>query len=132
MQPDKSVFSPTQEIEYLGFVINSRNMTIKLTLKKKGNKQLPQDLLGMKRIRLVVKLLGKITSSFPESKYGKLHYRDLEREKTKAVKLSKGNYKAINRLSMKAQHDIIWGTNHIHNRYGDLSPTWIIYSYYYD
>ena len=67
VHPDKSVFSPTQEIEYLGFFINSKNMTIKLTLEKKEDlKQLALEILGMKIQK--IKLLGKITSSFPGSK----------------------------------------------------------------
>ena len=32
---EKSVFVPSQEIEYLGFIINSVTMTVTLTTKKK-------------------------------------------------------------------------------------------------
>ena len=35
IHPDKSVFTPSQEIEYLGFVIDSRDMTVTLTQAKK-------------------------------------------------------------------------------------------------
>ena len=43
-------------------------------------------------MRLVSKLLDKFTSSFQAIKYGQLHYRDLERLKTKALKINKGNF----------------------------------------
>ena len=38
------------------------------------------------------KHLGKFISSFQATKYGQLHYRDLERLKTKALKINKGNF----------------------------------------
>ena len=31
----KSIFFPCQEVEFLGFIVNSRNMTLTLTLEKK-------------------------------------------------------------------------------------------------
>ena len=34
IHPEKSVFIPTQEIHYLGFILNSREMTVQLTHKK--------------------------------------------------------------------------------------------------
>ena len=43
-------------------------------------------------IRPFSKLLGKFTSSFQAIRYGQLHYRDLERLKTKALKINKGNF----------------------------------------
>lgn len=35
INPEKSAFSASQEIEYLGFVLNSVDMTISITTKKK-------------------------------------------------------------------------------------------------
>ena len=34
IHPDKSILTPTQEIEFLGFMINSKEMTVELTKKK--------------------------------------------------------------------------------------------------
>ena len=64
---EKSVFVPSQEIEYLGFTINSVTMTVRLTTqKKKKIFDLCQKVLLKESvsIRLVSKLLGKLTSSF--------------------------------------------------------------------
>ena len=95
VHPEKWVFVPSKGIEYLGFMINSVNMAVRLTTKKKRKIfDLCQEVLVKEyvSIRLVSKLLGKFTSSFQAIKYGQLHYRDLERLKTKALKINKGNF----------------------------------------
>ena len=49
VHPDKSVFVPTQEITILGFVINSRKMSVKLTPQKENIlKRLVNQLFSMK------------------------------------------------------------------------------------
>ena len=35
IHPEKSVFAPSQEVEYLGFITNSVTMTVRLTTVKK-------------------------------------------------------------------------------------------------
>ena len=78
VHPEKSVFVPFQEIEYLRFLINSVTMTIRLTTEKKIKIfDFCQEVLLKESfsIRLVSKLLGKLTSSFQAIKYGQLHYR---------------------------------------------------------
>ena len=86
IHPKKSSFIPAQEITFLGFVINSVHMTIQLT---KDKKVALRDFCSTIRanncitIRTLFSLIGKITSSFPGVRYGPLHYRDLEREKSR-------------------------------------------------
>ena len=43
-------------------------------------------------IRLVSKLLDKVTSSFQAIKYGQLHYCDLERLNAKEIKFNNGDF----------------------------------------
>jgi len=81
---EKSVLVPTQELNFLGFTINSHTMTVTLPLEKKTKlKDLCLQVLGYSRpkIRLVAKLIGKFVSSLPGVDFGKLHYRNLERDK---------------------------------------------------
>ena len=69
-------------------------MTVRLTTeKKKKIFDLCQEVLLKESvsIRLVSKLLHKFTSSFQAVKYGQ-RYRDLERLKTKALKIYKGYF----------------------------------------
>ena len=78
VHPEKSVFAPSQEIEYLRFIINSVTMAIRLTTEKKRKIfDFCQEVLLKESfsIRLVSKLLGKFTSSFQAIKYEQLHYR---------------------------------------------------------
>ena len=67
IQPSKSVLSPCQEIEYSGFIINSANIPLTLTLVKKQKKLLLcNEILSRPhvKIRKVSELLGKFSNSF--------------------------------------------------------------------
>jgi len=43
-------------------------------------------------IRFLAKVIGTIISTFSTTKFGPLHYRDLEKTKVNALRLSKGNF----------------------------------------
>lgn len=109
VHPTKSVFIPTQCIEYLGFIIDSRSMRITLTTSKiLSIKKLCEDILNhdLYTIRRVATLLGKFSSSFLGVKYGRLHYRQTEKEKIKHLRLRKGKYEAKMTLSSQAKKEI--------------------------
>ena len=89
LHPEKSVLVPTQELTCLGFIINSHTMTVKLSVKKKDKlKALCLQALESEQliIRFIATIIGKIVSSLPAVQFGKLHYRDLERNKIQALK----------------------------------------------
>ena len=95
IHPEKLTFLPSQEIEFLGFLINSVTMTVSLThTEKEAIKEMCSLALSMNliTIRFVSKILGKLSSSFIAVPLGKLHYRTLERLKSKALKMNRGNY----------------------------------------
>lgn len=113
---EKSVLVPTQELNFLGFTINSHTMTVTLPLEKKTKlKDLCLQVLGYSRpkIRLVAKLIGKFVSSLPGVDFGKLHYRNLERDKIEALKYNKGNYEGLMCLSDVAKEEIQWWIENI-------------------
>ena len=59
----KLVFISSQEIEYLGFIVNPVTITVRLTTEKKRKIfDLCQEVLL--KVLLVSKLLGKFSSSF--------------------------------------------------------------------
>ena len=67
IHPEKSQFVPSQIIEFLGFVINSVNMTISLNDTKRRNiKKLVNQALTIKRpeIRFIAKVIGTLVSIF--------------------------------------------------------------------
>ena len=58
-------------------------------------------------IRFVARVIGKIVSSLPGSEFGKLHYRNLERDKIRALALNRGDYDAKMQLSVLAKEDLV-------------------------
>lgn len=117
---DKTVFNPSQEIEFLGFVINSITMTVCLTLEKKlmikdfcDQMLMIVDLPRAVSIRDIAKLLGKFSSSFLGVPEGKLHYRKLERDKTIALAVNRGKFDKPISLSQEAIQEIIWWRDNV-------------------
>ena len=87
--PTKSVFIPTQILVYLGFLLNSINMTVSLTPDKANKlKTAVNCLLSREQwsVREVAQVLGRTISSFPGVMYGPLHFRLTEHEKSEALK----------------------------------------------
>ena len=111
VHPSKFTFFPRQEIEYLGFIINSTNMTLTLTLVKKQKILLLCDeVLSSPHVKFmkVSQLLGKFSSSFIAVPQGKWYYQSLEINKTSALKINKGNFKKFMILSKESKANIYW------------------------
>lgn len=114
IHPDKSQFEPTQEIIFLGFVINSVHMTVRLTIaKERSLRKLVDQLLTISKptIRFVAKVVGTLVAAFPAVKFAPLHYRFIEKVKTDALVLNNGNFEASCCLSEPAMSDLIWWKN---------------------
>ena len=88
LHPEKSVLEPSHTIQYLGVVINSVTMKVKLTSERAQDLRDSCVMLLKKQrslIRDVASVIGKIVAAFPAVKYGPLHYRELEEEKKAAL-----------------------------------------------
>ena len=95
IHPEKSVLIPTQELEFLGFLLNSISMTIRLPPSKAAHVKLACENLLLKTkvtIRELAHVIGLLVSSLPGVQFGRLHYRQLEKDKSWALQLCKGNY----------------------------------------
>ena len=136
IHPEKSIFTPTQEITFLGFVINSKTMTLKLTEEKISKlKNLCSYALKNKnkiKIREVAKIIGNIIAAIEATTYGKLYYRNIENQKILALKDSKGNFDAHMSLSDNSQQDIHWWMTNIDKAYKSLTDIKIDYVIYTD
>ena len=91
-------------------------MTVKLTTDKMRKIfYLCQEVLLKESvsIRLASELLGKFTSSCEAIKHGQLHYRNLERLKTKALKINKGTFQKKTSTDSHGRQNIIWWKNNI-------------------
>ena len=109
--PDKSNFIPSQVITVLGFTLNSRTMTVRLTREKAI--QLKHDCMQLKQttsppIREVARIIGKIVSCFPGTTHGPLYYRDLEQDKSLALKHNNAKETMRQKWSCLQQLDLIW------------------------
>ena len=96
VQPKKSVFKLVQSITFLGFVLDSVAMRVYLTSDRAAsiNNACISLLKNPKlSIRDLAKVIGLITASFPGVMLGPLHYRALDMDKTKALKISKEIFK---------------------------------------
>ena len=105
IHPDKSKFIPTQCITFLGFILNSVQMTITLTLEKKEKiLNLCHDILkeDVVTIRFLSKLIGNLVAAFPAVTLGPFYCRALEMNKAKVLQLSNGNYDASVGLSIES------------------------------
>ena len=117
VHPEKSVFTPKQQIVFLGFVINS--VTMKVYLKKDKKSKLKDHLLfalhnqGKLTMEYVAKIIGYIVSSLPAVQFGALYYRSIERDKIRALAVSKGYFEAKMSLSVKAQHEVKWWIDNV-------------------
>ena len=111
IHPQKSVLIPVQEIVFLGFSINSKSMTIRLTEEKiESLISLISSILNTEqnKVRTIAKAIGHMIASFPAVKFGPLHYRHLDNDKKQALVLSKGNFEAPMTLTDNAKAELKW------------------------
>ena len=117
VHPKKSMVVPTQKIEYLGFVVSSIDMTVRLTEEKvSAIIKRCRDFSRVNKehsIREVASLVGTLISTFPGVQYGPLHYRSLDRDKMDALKRCKGDYEAYMVLSPESLGELSWWITHV-------------------
>ena len=116
IHPDKSKFIPTQYIIYLEFILNSAQMTITLTLEKKGIiLRLCQAIIKeyVVTIRFLSKLIGNSVAAFPGVALGPYYYKALELYNAKTLQQSNGNYDASVRLSNEVKKELWWWITNI-------------------
>ena len=117
LHPVKSVFFPTQILVFLGFILNSITMSVKLTTDKADklcaccNKILLQT---HPTIRDVCQLIGILVSACPGVMHGPLFCKQLEIEKIQALKCNHGDFDQTMTLSNLAKSDIHWWLDNIH------------------
>ena len=112
---NKSQLTPCQSIEFLGFLINSTNLTLQLPGEKlRKIRKTCQDILEKTEIsvRELSKFLGLLTSSIQAIFPGPLHYRHLQRLKNTTM-TSEQSYEAILTLDSAAREEVLWWRDHL-------------------
>ena len=111
VHPEKSVFVPSQRLTFLGFDLDSVDMTVTPT-QAKIEKHFPSCNSVLQKttptIRQVSEVIGILVSNFAETEYGPLHYRHLESDKYIALVANKGDFSSIMRLSPPALTELQW------------------------
>ncbi|KAK2564155.1 hypothetical protein P5673_012393 [Acropora cervicornis] len=69
----------------------------------------------------VASVIGLLVSCFPAVTYGPLHYTQLEKEKSQAIKDSNGNYEAFMSLSTDVKTELQWWIENIENSFNVIS-----------
>ena len=113
---EKSVVKPTKTLEFLGFIIDSEHMNIKLSEKKTNivlNKCLDMHRKNICSLRLLASLIGTLVSVFPAVEYGPLYYRTLEHQKIEGLHTNYGNFESIVNINSEMKFQIRWWIENI-------------------
>ena len=120
----KSVREPSQQLTMLGFILDSRNMTVRLTPQKaRGVRVLCEQMRAREYTSLqkLAELIGKLCSSFPGVETGPLHYRELEALKCRGLKASRGNFSGTVRLTKTALDQLDWWIENVEMSFKPIS-----------
>ena len=123
IHPVKSIFLPSQTMEFLGFIIDSNNMTVSMTTGKKQNiiDHCNKNLNNPNHsIRNIATLLGKFSSALIAVPMGKLHFKALERNKVASLRKNCGNFDITIHLGQAAKNDILWWRDSIMPSYAPI------------
>lgn len=116
---EKSSLIPQNRCKFLGFIFDSRTLTIELPSEKKLKIILAiKKLISLKscKINFFAHVIGLLVSTLPTVKYGLLYIKNLEREKVKALIKTNQNYRmkmTINHLNII--NDLKWWLQKIPN-----------------
>ena len=112
---EKSCFTPTQTLDFLGFVVNARDMTLHLpdskveSIKRLCFNMIPKSEVS---VRELSQLIGKLTASIQAIFPAQLHYRHLQHVKHLALAKEK-HYDAPVALSLEAKEELQWWLAHL-------------------
>ena len=121
----KSALHPTQNVEFLGFVLDSHLMTITLSQRQIDGiiSACAMLLQGYShRIQHVASVLGMLIAALSAVRHGALFYRDIERDKNAALHRNNGNFCTVMTLSVVAKNEILWWHNHIGSVHHFIHP----------
>ena len=119
VHPDKSNLFPSQEIHFLGFILNLKNMTVTLI----GEKKIVEYIKVLEnkkdlKIRNLADLLGMCEAALPAVQFGKLHMWNLLKIKNNALKMIKGDYKSKCRLNDASHIELKWWIKNVSYKIG--------------
>ena len=116
LHPKKCMLIPSQQVNILGFIINSVTMTISISEEKKveiHNLCVAAMADPIMSIRQLSRLIGKLISVLLALPLGQAHFHRLEKVKTAALIHSKGDFDVPCTLPAWVFPDSVWWTKNI-------------------
>lgn len=116
VHPEKSCFEPTQEIEFLGFVLNSVLMEVSLSKEKASNiRRLIIDFISLKTvtIRDFAQIIGSLVALDNGVWIGPIFWRRLEIDKATWLKINKFDFDSVMTLSQESEEDLRWWLDNV-------------------
>lgn len=131
---EKSVLIPTKQIVFLGFLLCSETMTVRLTVER-ANELLDccSNLIRKSKcsIRQFAKMIGKMVAAEPGVEYAPLFYKPLEKIKDINLRKSKGNFDNLMRISCDSKCIIQWWLTNLKHSFKSVMrkpPSVLLYS----
>ena len=134
VHPKKCVFIPTQQITFVGFILCSVTMIIKLTVEKQNSLiEACSSMLTKSHvsIRDFSKLIGKLVAAEPGVEYAPLYYKPLECVKNTNLRIKRGNFDAFMKIPSDLKPTLHWWITHTSNAFKRVShgpPTTVIFT----
>lgn len=119
---DKSSLKPQQKCKYLGFVYDSKTLTMSLPEEKRNHiATLIDRFLRLPRcpIREFAQLIGVLTAACPAAKYGWIYTKILEQQKFLALKIN-NNFDAKINLPSIILDDLNWWSKNISTTFNSI------------
>lgn len=113
---EKSIFSPSQTCRYLGFILNSTDLSLSVPHDKQINILEKINTFKQKtycKIREFAQLIGMLNSNCPAIPYGWLYTKVLERQKYLALLKSDDNYEKNMSICQEIKTELVWWQNNI-------------------
>ena len=113
---DKSVFTPAQQIEFLGLVVNSVSMELSLPGEKLKQIRGEAKMLLSKLLvtaRALSQLIGKLNSAAQAIVPAPLFYHHLQGDLKNALASGDHGYKNVTPISQQVQEELNWWQQHL-------------------
>lgn len=120
----KSVLVPSKKIVFLGFVLCSKTMTIRLTKERCDDiTELCNNIITCRRITIqkFSKIIGKLVAASPGVMHAPLYIKPLERHKERELKNHKGNFNSFFTITPDILENLRWWITHIHSCFKSIT-----------
>ena len=132
INPEKSVLIPTRQIIFIGFLLCSETMTIRLTSEKIDKiTVLCKEIYGSKftTIPIFASFIGMLVVCEPGVRYALLFYKPLEKIKEQNLSWKHGKFNAFMRITTEVKLHLKWWIDNLHHSYqfvSEKSPNYIM------